>query len=70
MAFDGNQVLIKPKPMNQKTTRSILIDAIVDLSGDELDHKDEFISLAKQDERQLIENLIHIANHYRDLVND
>ena len=56
--------------MNQKTTRSILIDAIVDLSGDELDHKDEFISLAKQDERQLIENLIHIANYYRDLVND
>ena len=56
--------------MKQTTTRSILIDAIVDLAGDELEHKDEFISLAKQDERQLIENLIHISKYYRDLVND
>jgi hypothetical protein len=56
--------------MNQTTTRALLIDAIIDLAADELDHKDEFISLAKQDERQLIENLIHIAQYYRDELND
>ena len=56
--------------MEQQTTRALLIDAIIDLAGDELDHKDEFISLAKQDERQLVENLIHIAQYYRDQLND
>jgi hypothetical protein len=46
--------------------REILIEAIIDLSADELENKDDLIELAKETEKELVERLIAIACFYRD----
>jgi hypothetical protein len=46
--------------------RELLIDAIFDLSSDELESLDDVLKLAKESEDQLIRRIIHIANYYRD----
>ena len=53
-----------------KTTREILIDAIIDLAGDEYETSKDFIKLAKFSEQQLVEELINIAEYFRDRDND
>jgi hypothetical protein len=53
-----------------KTTREILIDAIIDLAGDEYQTSNDFIKLAKSPEQQLVEELINIAEYFRDRDND
>ena len=53
-----------------KTTREILIDAIIDLAGDEYQTSNDFIKLAKFPEQQLVEELINIAEYFRDRDND
>jgi len=53
-----------------KTTREILIDAIIDLAGDEYETSNDFIKLAKFPEQQLVEELINIAEYFRDRDND
>jgi hypothetical protein len=50
--------------------RDILIDAIIDLSGDEYETVNDVIELAKESEYQLVERLIGIACFYRDQFND
>lgn len=50
--------------------RELLIDAIIDLSGDEYENKYDLIDLAKKSENQLVEELIGIACFYRDQLND
>jgi hypothetical protein len=50
--------------------REGLIDAILNLSGDEYESIDDVIELAKESEEQLIERLIGIACFYRDQFND
>ena len=50
--------------------REILIDAIIDLSGDEFETVNDVIELAKESEYQLVERLIGIASFYRDQFND
>jgi len=50
--------------------RDILIDAIIDLSGDEYETVNDVIELAKESEYQLVERLIAIACFYRDQFND
>jgi hypothetical protein len=50
--------------------REILIDAIIDLSGDEYETVNDVIELAKESEYQLVERLIGIACFYRDQFND
>jgi hypothetical protein len=46
--------------------RTKLIDAIIDLSGDEFESKQDFLELAKESEDQLVDRLIAIAEFYRD----
>jgi hypothetical protein len=50
--------------------RELLIDAILDLAGDEYDTKYDVIDLAKKSENQLVEEIIGIACFYRDQLND
>jgi hypothetical protein len=50
--------------------RALLIDAILDLSGDEYESIDDVIELAKESQNELVERLIGIACFYRDEFND
>ena len=50
--------------------RALLIDAIMNLSGDEFDSVNDIIELAKESENELVERLIGIACFYRDQYND
>lgn len=50
--------------------RELLIDAIIELSDDELEDRDDIIELAKESETQLVERLIGIACFYRDQYQD
>lgn len=50
--------------------RSLLIDALLELSGDEYETKRDLIELAKETENQLVDRLIAIACFYRDQYND
>jgi hypothetical protein len=49
-----------------KTTRELLIDAIVDLGGDEIESVSDALKLAKMDARELVEQLISIAEYYKN----
>jgi len=50
--------------------RALLIDAILDLSGDEYESIQDVIELAKESEQQLVERLVGIACFYRDQLNE
>lgn len=50
--------------------RALLIDAILDLSGDEYESINDVIELAKESQNELVERLIGIACFYRDEFND
>jgi hypothetical protein len=55
--------------MKKETTRERLVDAIIELGGDEFEHSDDYIKLAKESEDELISRLIDIANYYHDELN-
>lgn len=50
--------------------RALLIDALMNLSGDEYETVNDVLELAKESEEQLIERLIGVACFYRDQFND
>lgn len=50
--------------------REALIDALINLSGDEYETIQDVIELAKESEQQLVERLIGVACFYRDQFND
>lgn len=50
--------------------RALLIDALMNLSGDEYESVQDVLELAKESEEQLIERLIGVACFYRDQFND
>jgi hypothetical protein len=50
--------------------RELLIDTLIDLSGDEYETVNDVIELAKESEQQLVERLIGVACFYRDQFND
>ncbi len=50
--------------------RELLIDAILELSDDELQDRADLIDLARETEKELVERLIGIACFYRDELND
>jgi hypothetical protein len=50
--------------------RTLLIETILNLSGDEYETVQDVIELAKESEDQLVERLIGIACFYRDQYND
>jgi hypothetical protein len=50
--------------------RQKLIDATLDLASDEFEDNDSLIKLAKMSEEDLVDNLINIAEYYRDENNE
>jgi len=50
--------------------RELLIDTLMNLSGDEYETVEDIIELAKESEQQLVERLIGVACFYRDQFND
>ena len=50
--------------------RELLIDAILNLSGDEYETVNDVIELAKENELQLVERIIAVACFYRDQLNE
>lgn len=52
------------------STRAILVTALIDLAGDEYDTTEDFINMAKKSEQELIQDLIHVANYYKNLNDD
>ena len=52
--------------MKSQTTRELLIEAILDLAGDEFTNPNDVSELAKKSEYQLVEELINIAEYFRD----
>jgi hypothetical protein len=53
-------------PNEKNTNRELLIDTIIDFAGDEYESNTDWIKLAKKSERELIEDLINIAQYFRD----
>jgi hypothetical protein len=52
--------------MQQETTRQLLIDAIIDLAGDEFEKPDDYVVLSKKSDNELVKELINIAEYFRD----
>lgn len=50
--------------------RELLIDALINLSGDEYETVQDVIELAKESEAQLVDKIIAVACFYRDQFND
>ena len=50
----------------EKTSRELLIDSIIELAGDELESTQSLIKLAKATENDLIVRLISIAGYYKN----
>jgi len=56
---------IKRGKMQIKTLREKLVDAILDLSGDEFGYLEDVKTLAKESESELVERVIHIAEQFK-----
>jgi hypothetical protein len=52
------------------STRAILVTALIDLAGDEYETTEDFIKMAYKSEQELIQDLIHVANYYKNLNDD
>jgi len=53
--------------MAKKTSiREYLIDAILELSGDEFETEQDLVALAKESEEELIHRVIDIAKYYKE----
>jgi len=52
------------------STRAILVTALLDLAGDEYETSDDLIKMAYKSEQELIQDLIHVANYYKNLNDD
>ena len=52
------------------STRAILVTALLDLAGDEYETSDDLIKMAYKSEQDLIQDLIHVANYYKNLNDD
>ena len=61
---DGIKKWPLPPILKKETTREKLINAIVDLSGGELEEKDRLVRLAKESDEELLDRLIEIARFY------
>lgn len=56
--------------MAELSTRAILVTALIDLAGDEYETTEDFIKMAYKSEQELIQDLIHVANYYKNLNDD
>lgn len=53
--------------MAKKTSiREHLIDAIIELSGDEFESEQDLIKLAKESDEELIHRIVDIAEYYKE----
>ena len=52
------------------STRAILVTALIELAGDEYETTEDFIKMAYKSEQELIQDLIHVANYYKNLNDD
>jgi hypothetical protein len=52
------------------TLREKLIDAIVDMAGDEIETPQDMIKFAKMSDEQLADEVINIAEYYRNQSNE
>ena len=52
------------------TLREKLIDAIMDMAGDEIETPQDVVKFAKMSDEQLVEELINIAEYYRTQANE
>lgn len=50
--------------------REKLIDAIIDMAGDEFETTTDVIKLAKMSDEQLVDEVINIAEYYRNQSNE
>jgi hypothetical protein len=51
--------------MEEQNIREILIDNIIDMAGDEFESSADFIKLAKKSNRELVLEIINIAQYFR-----
>jgi hypothetical protein len=47
------------------STREKLVDAIIELAGDEFQSRHDIFNLAKESEEELIDRVINIAHYYK-----
>lgn len=47
------------------STREKLVNAIIELAGDEFESRQEIFTLAKESEEELIDRIINIAHYYK-----
>ena len=52
------------------STRALLVTALIELAGDEYESTEDFIKMAQKSEQELIQDLIHVANYYKNLNDD
>lgn len=55
---------------NETPIREILIDNIINLAGDEFETPASWIDLAKKSDRELVLELVNIAEYYKNLNDD
>jgi hypothetical protein len=51
--------------MEKEPIRKILIDAIIEMAGDEFEKPADWIKLAKKTDRELVLEMINIAEYFR-----
>jgi hypothetical protein len=54
----------------KETLREKLIDVIIDMAGDEIETPQDVWKFAKMTEEQLADEVINIAQYYRNQAND
>jgi hypothetical protein len=54
----------------EQTMRTKLIDAIFDMAGDEIETVQDAKKFASMSDEQLVDELINIAEYYRNQAND
>jgi hypothetical protein len=56
--------------MKEQNIREILIENIIDMAGDEFEEPADLIKLAKKSNRELVLEIINIAQYFREQQND
>lgn len=57
---------MKKKKKREDTIREMLIDNIIEMSGDEYETPVDWIELAKKSDRELIIEIIYLAQYFKD----
>lgn len=52
--------------MTNETFREILIDNIIDMAGDEFETAEDWIKLSKKSTKELVFEIINLAQYFRE----